>query len=255
MQIEFATINWPIWLLIIVMVIVFFVGAFFGFYNSSTEARKKTQLADLKAENAIRDAKALSERVALLQKQAAEKPAQQFATAGTTLLRLWQDAERGAKLEMDGGAVDTLNISEPTRKRLIALISVMRPWVEGKASVGASPLQVPPAAPVVFAPPVVAEVRPVSMMSALTNAAGLNKKDKPAASLSMVQQIDQVLQTRLASGPLAGRGIRLSESPDGGVTVMVGVQKFAGISDVTDPEIQSAIRAAIAEWEKKYAPG
>jgi hypothetical protein len=39
------------------------------------------------------------------------------------------------------------------------------------------------------------------------------------------------------------------------VIVQIGSQKFAGVGEVTDPEVQSALRAAIAAWEKKYTPG
>ena len=55
--------------------------------------------------------------------------------------------------------------------------------------------------------------------------------------------------------PLAGRGIYLANSPEGGVVVNVGLQKFNGIDEVTDPEIKAALRAAITEWENKYTPG
>lgn len=71
----------------------------------------------------------------------------------------------------------------------------------------------------------------------------------------MVAQIDEILQARLVSSPLADHAIKLMESPEGGVIVLVGLQKFNGVGEVTDPQIQAEIRAAIAEWEKKYTPG
>jgi hypothetical protein len=39
------------------------------------------------------------------------------------------------------------------------------------------------------------------------------------------------------------------------VIVNVGLQKFNGIDEVTDPEIKAVLRAAITEWENKYTPG
>jgi hypothetical protein len=79
--------------------------------------------------------------------------------------------------------------------------------------------------------------------------------EKNIASLSIVQQIDTVLQERLLNSPLAKRGIRLQESIQGGVEVYVGLNKFLAVDDVPDEEIKAAIRAAIAEWERKYTPG
>ena len=48
---------------------------------------------------------------------------------------------------------------------------------------------------------------------------------------------------------------KLLEDPRGGVTVVVGEERYASIGEVTDPQIQAALRAAIARWEKKYTPG
>jgi len=74
-------------------------------------------------------------------------------------------------------------------------------------------------------------------------------------TLSLVQQIDHVLQARLAGTPLASRGIRLAEAPHGGAIVFIGQTQYDGVDKVADPEIQGAIRSAIAEWEKRYTPG
>jgi hypothetical protein len=71
----------------------------------------------------------------------------------------------------------------------------------------------------------------------------------------MVAQIDSVLQERLAGTPLADKGIRLQEALGGGVIFWVGVSKYESVEDVPDEPVQSAIRAAIAEWEDKYTPG
>jgi hypothetical protein len=79
--------------------------------------------------------------------------------------------------------------------------------------------------------------------------------EKNISSMSIVQQIDTVLQARLTDTPLDKRGIRLQESIQGGVEVYVGLQKFLAVEDVPDETIKAAIRAAIAEWEKKFTPG
>ncbi len=82
------------------------------------------------------------------------------------------------------------------------------------------------------------------------------KEDRPISPEgSIVTQIDSILQARLAGTPLEDRGVFLTQSPEGGVTVYIGLTKYEGVNDVPDPEIKAAIRAAITEWEDKFTPG
>jgi hypothetical protein len=79
--------------------------------------------------------------------------------------------------------------------------------------------------------------------------------EKSISSLSIVGQIDTVLQKRLMTTPLAKSGIRLQESIQGGVEVYVGLEKYNTVDDVPDETIKTEIRAAIAEWEHRFTPG
>ena len=154
------------------------------------------------------------------------------------------------------------------------MLNIMRPWLEGRAAPapvsvsrpsapppstlddrlsafgGASPQREP--APPPAAPPLTP--RPVQPPAARPST--IAKEDRPAAPAnSIVGQIDAVLQERLAGTSLSDRGVFLTQSPEGGVSVYVGLTRYNGIDDVPDPEIKAAIRAAIAEWENKYTPG
>ena len=71
----------------------------------------------------------------------------------------------------------------------------------------------------------------------------------------MVGQINTILQLRIANTPLSSQGVTIMESTSGGVIVYVGINKYEGIEDVPNEDVKTAIRAAIAEWEKKYTPG
>jgi hypothetical protein len=217
--------------------------------------------------------------------KAAAAPPPAPSLPGKSLLRLWLDERERPALDLDGATVDTTVIAEHTRKRLITLVTVMRPWLEGKPIVNAAPPPVvapvapaPVSAPAPIPPPTPTPATPLapisytptpppppvqapSFSSALVNSVAnvisptVKKEEKTSAPLTMVGQIDAILQERLAAGPLAGRGIKLVESPQGGVIVIVGTEKFNGVGDVTDPQIQAELRAAIAAWEKKYTPG
>lgn len=169
-----------------------------------------------------------------------------------TLLRLSLDATEHTCLDMDGQRVDTSRMEPQQRKRLIDLMVLMRPWIEsGPVAPRSQPSQAPaPAAP----PRPVATPPPGPPPAAATPPPG-TATEATSAPTTMVGQIDAILQSRLVGTPLATRGIRLVESMQGGAMVMVGLTRYPGVGDVPDPEVQAAIRAAIAEWEKKYTPG
>ena len=257
MQVEFATVTWPLYQLVIVIIVVFFLGSLLGFYSFNSETKKKLKDAELKADVASH-AKTEAERALAdlrAAQQAAPPPAPRLP--GRSLLRLWLDDGERPRLDLDGQPVETTPISDASRKRLIMLINILRPWIEAKTAATPAPPAPPPAPVAAPSSPASSAPRSVpAVMPAPATPLPVAKKDeKPAAPLSMVGQIDEILQMRLAGGPFADRGIKLVESAEGTVIVVVGNQKFNGVGEVTDPQIQAEIRAAIAAWEKKYTPG
>ncbi len=76
-------------------------------------------------------------------------------------------------------------------------------------------------------------------------------KAAPPGPKSMVEQIDEVLQKRLAGSPYASLGIRMQPSASGGVQIVVGRQRYDGVDAVPDPGIQALIREAVKEWETR----
>lgn len=167
-------------------------------------------------------------------------------------------------LDLDGARVDPSALSAQERKRLIELVNLMRPWLEKRRAPISAPdpsTEVPPlphpstqlrAGPKpdrVLAEP--AAPRPVSQQPP-----GSMREERPAASTnSIVAQIDAILQARMAGTPLEGRRVFLTQSPDGGVNVYVGLTRYMSVDEVPDAEVKAAIRAAISEWENKYTPG
>ena len=74
---------------------------------------------------------------------------------------------------------------------------------------------------------------------------------KPAKPLSIVEQVDDILQEMVADTPLAARMIRLVEDPKSGVVVWVGLEHYNGVDMVPEPEIKAILRKAGAEWERR----
>ena len=162
-------------------------------------------------------------------------------------------------LDLDGTRADTSSLSAEQRRRLIEMLSLMRPWLEGRSVPAPSMKPSPPPlsgqpgpAPISPAPPI---PKPTPQPSA-PRAPTIAKEDRPAAPAnSIVTQIDAILQASLAGSPLESRGVFLTQSPEGGVIVYVGLTRYTGVEDVPDAEVKAAIRAAISEWENKYTPG
>ena len=79
-----------------------------------------------------------------------------------------------------------------------------------------------------------------------------SESDAGAISLNLAGEINRLLQIRVKASPeFSQRLIQVSNAPDGGLRFRVDGARYDGIDQIPDPQIQSLIRAAIAEWEAK----
>ncbi|NOH01480.1 MAG: hypothetical protein HND47_05640 [Chloroflexi bacterium] len=256
MQLNFAMTTVPTIVLWIVGLIIFGVGALLGYFNMNIEARKKLEAVETNAEilraEAERKLEAAERKLEEAQMLRTQTPGA-FADPG--LLSIKSDKT----IELDGVPLSTATFTADKKKRLVELISLFRPFLD-------APVQAPqPAQPTNFPPtvPPAAPVTPPTPPAPGSSLLGVSAPGQPAKKdpekefklLSIVQQIDTVLQKRMEGTPLEGQGIRLTDSPAGAVEVYIGLQKFDSIDEVPDEAVKKAIRAAIAEWEQKYVPG
>jgi hypothetical protein len=72
-------------------------------------------------------------------------------------------------------------------------------------------------------------------------------REKPK---SIVEQVDEVVQKRIANSPFHDRLIRLVDAPGGGVEVLVDAKKYEGVGEVPDPDVRNFIQECVKEWEK-----
>ena len=221
-----------------------------GFFDSNNRSAKKIKEAEARAEHVQKEAQRM---IAQTEQQLALNAAAPQDDPG--LLRI-KNENGHVVVEMDGLPINSA-LSPDKRKRLIDLLAILRPYLEGgqpqqpaQAPSASVPAQRPISQPTPPTP--VKQVEPT--LSAILSPVKKTSVERPLTSLSIVAQIDMILQSRLMNTPLAGQGIRLQESLQGAVEVYVGLQKFLGVDDVPDEAIKAAIRAAIAEWEEKYTP-
>ena len=242
MEVQFETVTLPILAMWGIGIVVLLIGFFIGYVDSNLRSAKKIEAAETKEKNARADAE---QKLAAAEALKASIPP---SVDDPGLLRL-KNKNGTPSLELDGKDLTAKNVSPEQKKRLIELITIMRPWVEGgqAAPIASQPVAAPqtPLTP----------VSPNEQMSRPVQPLKRPEPEKSIAALSIVQQIDTVLQERLLNTPLEKSGLRLQESLQGGVEVYVGTQKFDTIDDVPDATIKATIRAAIAAWEEKYTPG
>ena len=174
-----------------------------------------------------------------------------------SLLQLRLDGEKPV-LEVDGRGLDIASVDPEQRKRLIDLMLMIRPWVEATSSskppLSAQPAAVPVERPAAAPAPSPAVAQPAGSPAAMRAFGAPREAPEPGQPATMVGQIDSILQSRLMGTALEGRGIRVIESAQGGASILVGTTHYAGVGDVPDPDVQAAIKGAIAEWEARYTP-
>lgn len=225
-----------IWLLVIGGLAVLFFGYFFGLFEGRDQGFKKGQ-AEAKPDETT--------EIPVNAQPASEASPTTPRSEFPGLLRL-READGRLGLELDGAELNAESLTVSQRKRLIEVVARLRPWIEPPAAAPAA--ETPPA------PPVPAAVRTASLTRPAAPPVPV-PAEPPAAVNSMVGQIDEILQQKIEGSSLAERGLRLVEEPGGGVAVLIGRERFASMGEVTDPEVQAALRAAVSLWEKKYTPG
>ncbi len=75
--------------------------------------------------------------------------------------------------------------------------------------------------------------------------------ETPSRPLSMIEQINAIVEKKLAELPGSQRAVRLVEGAAGSVRVYVGVDRYDTIDAVPDAEVRRVIREAVAEWEAR----
>jgi len=119
------------------------------------------------------------------------------------------------------------------------------------ARTGTGPLGAKMGTGPLFAKPGLADSSAGENAPTATELAAGEEMAKPPKPLSIVEQINDILQGMLKETPLAARSIRLVEDPREGVIVLVGLERYKGVDSVPDPDIRAALRQAAAEWERR----
>ncbi|MGA9397935.1 MAG: hypothetical protein WBV22_06715 [Anaerolineaceae bacterium] len=169
---------------------------------------------------------------------------------------LWHDRSGGNLIvDLDGATFTELNLMRnDQRARLETCYGQLKRFMgiqEPIAQTGAgksgrqSPNQPRPSATPLE--PAVETVQPVPIKLTLSKKVVI----QPIKPLSIVAEIDEILQGEIEATPLAERGLKLLETPNHTISVCIDNKQYQNIDEVLDPKIQEIIHAAVRKWEDK----
>ena len=147
--------------------------------------------------------------------------------------------DSGISLELDGLALmNAGSLTPPQRGQLQAILSELNHWLEVDPQQQDGQIAIPGHA-------------------SQAAAAAPQRQSKPAAprqaavGISIVEQIDDLLQVFLPASPFAGQGIHIASGPTGSVMINHGMKTYEGIESVPDQQLKELIRKAVGEWERR----
>ena len=183
-----------------------------------------------------------------------EQPKKQLLSDAENKVRLWREGgEERLVVEMNGVSYRQRNKLQPEQKQVLDnIVKELQSWLGASTTPAAAVThQAVKAAPAIE--PAVGAQDGTSLNPLKIFGDALQPQKKTVADerdLSIVAQIDQILQTKIEGTHLEERGIRLVEGPDQGMVIELGLDKYTDIDAVPDEEVRKFIRLSVAEWEK-----
>ena len=220
------------WGKIILWIVIWVIGYVLGL----VEAAVKNKLKAKKSEEEIKLLKAQVDSF---------QPVQEISEP--TSLSVFERETGALELRLDGEMLEhKSDLDSGKRARLLKLVIAIRPWLE---VVKTEKKPVPPSVMPTAAQPVAS--RPVVVSIPEENLASKKLAEEVSfANLSMVEQIDKILQKKLEGTPLAQRGIQLRSSIKGDLRIQVGLNEYKSFDEIPDEAIRQVIHEARDEWNK-----
>jgi len=77
------------------------------------------------------------------------------------------------------------------------------------------------------------------------------EEGEPAVKmLSVIDEVNEILQKKLHGSPLAGKGIHLMENHNKEIRFWVGLNSYNDVEEIPDAEVRQIIDASVREWEE-----
>jgi hypothetical protein len=188
----------------------------------------------------------------LRRRSSPEPPSEErVLTDSESSIRIWREGkERRLVIEMDGVShYQESELHTEQSRRITGLLGELQAWMDVSPS-AVSPIQsdtFKPAASTTGEETKSTSLNPLKIFS--RSLQPLKKAGSSDPDLSIVAQVDEILQSKLEGIHLDDQGIRLVEGPDQGMVIEVGLNRYTEIDAVPDERVRQLIRLSVAEWE------
>jgi len=208
-------------LLIFIAIFSLAIGFFLGLFLISVDAPFLKKLFQKDASDETAE-KSESEPAAAVEKTEPliKKPSQN----AELMLKVWKEEGKAPVYEVAGDYLE----KEALPKEILHVITVHKEL----------PQQPSPAA----AP---AEEDPGSEAVQETE----ESDDGEIKMLSVIDEVNEILQRKLHGSPLAGKGIHLMENHNKEIRFWVGLESYDDVEEIPDPDLRKLIDDAVKEWE------
>jgi len=143
------------------------------------------------------------------------------------LMRVWKEEGKPPVYDLDGTFVE----KEELPRDILNIITVQ----DGSPPLAAPQVPVKQAAP----------------EDPLPEEPEIEEEAEPEVKmLSVVDEVNQILQKKLHGSPLAGKGIHLMENHNKEIRFWVGLNSYNDVEEIPDADVQKIIDDAVREWEK-----
>ncbi|MEE8355942.1 MAG: hypothetical protein V3R33_01420 [Anaerolineales bacterium] len=142
------------------------------------------------------------------------------------LLRIWKDEGKPPVYELDGTYLN----KEDLPQEILNVITV---------HAEAPPVTATPT------PPIKEKIPPIVENE--------DDGDSDIKTLSVVDEVNEILQRNLKGSAIAGKGIHLMENHNKEIRFWVGLNSYDDVDDIPDPEVRQIIDDAVKEWERSRA--
>ncbi len=249
-------------MLIIIAIVCITIGYVFGWIVSSATRKREEKAEKPEKPEPVNEPAAPAEALKAAEPAPVPESTPPLAEL-SPVLKVWSGGpDGGLVVELGKRALsDPSTLTLQDRQKIEAGLRATADWMGLAYHLGE-----PAPAPVAQAAPQAAAAEPVLVMaepmdltrqspviSSVTNALAdaLQPAAKKETALSIVQQIDEVLQGMLPGTPFEGKKIFISEDPRRGVIVRVENDIYEGIGSIPEGEVKQLLRSAVAEWERR----